>query len=289
MGRTVGDVAALLTAMAGSDGDDPATAPADANRADYAAALAGASLAGKRLGVIMPAPNTPASDTDAVFAEAVAALKSAGAEIVEIKDFTPPPPEAGPNELIVLQYELKSDLNAYLASTAPSQKMRTLSDIIAFNKATPRETVLFGQDIFETADATPGLTDPIYIKARDDLKKSSRETLDKLFAANRLDALIRATDDPSFRVDVIKGDNDSSTASFLPATAGYPHLTVPMGFVRGLPVGLSFIGPAWSDAKLLALGHAYEQTTHARKAPQFLPSLESTPDAARAFAPSGAP
>jgi amidase len=130
------------------------------------------------------------------------------------------------------------------------------------------------------------LSDPAYIKARDALRKTARGALDELFTEYHLDALIRSTDGPSYRIDLAKGDNDSSNASFLPATAGYPHLTVPMGYVRGLPVGLSIVGPAWSEASLLSLGYAYEQATMARKPPAFLPTLESTPDAVRAFEPN---
>jgi amidase len=118
------------------------------------------------------------------------------------------------------------------------------------------------------------------------LRKFSRDTIDKLIAENHLDALIRSTDDASFRFDVVKGDNDSANSSFLPATAGYPHLTVPMGYVQGLPVGLSFVGPAWSEATLLALGHAFEQATGARKPPHYLPSLEGTPGILHAFEPA---
>jgi amidase len=283
MARDVADAALLLGVMAGSDPADIATADADAHKMDYSAPLAAASLKGKRLGVVMPAPDSVPSDTDAVFASMLSVLRGAGAEIVEIKDFAPPPPEEQANELTVLQVELKADMNAYLATT--NAKVRTLSDIIAFDRATARETALFGQDLFEAADATKGLADPAYIKARDSLKTSSRATLDGLFAKYKLDALIRATDEPSFRIDTIKGDNDTSTASFLPATAGYPHLTVPMGTVRGLPVGMSFAGPAWSEATLLSLGHAFEQATHARHPPQFIKSLEEQPDTQRAFAP----
>jgi amidase len=184
-----------------------------------------------------------------------------------------------------LDTELKADLNAYLATLPPGIGPHTLSDIIAFNKASPRELALFGQDTFETADATPGLADPAYLAARDGLKAASRAALDGLFTRYRLDALIRATDDAAFRVDLVKGDNDSSDASTLPATAGYPHLTVPMGFVRGLPLGLSFIGPAWSDAALLQLGAAFERAAPARQPPRFIPTLEE----GAAFAPAPAP
>ncbi len=286
MTRSVADAALLLSVMAGSDAGDPATAEADARKADYSAALQTASLKGKRLGVIMPDAGAVPSATDAVFARGVAALKEAGAQIVEIRNFVPPPAELGATELTVLQFELKHDLNAYLASLPPGGKLKSLADIIAFNAATPRETALFGQDIFETAQTLADLTDPAYVKARDALRKTARETLDKLFDENRLDALIRSTDEPAFRIDVAKGDNDSSSASFLPATAGYPHLTVPMGYVRGLPVGLSIMGPAWSEANLLAFGYAFEQATQARKPPTFVPSIETSTEVARAFAPN---
>lgn len=285
MARSVADAAVLLSVMAGSDPDDPATTEANSHKADYFAPLAAASLKGKRLGVIMPDPDSVPSDTDAVFDKAVEALKAAGAEIVEIHNFVPPPPDAGTDELKVLQFELKHDLDAYLAGLPNDPKIKTLADVIAFNSATPRETVLFGQDILETAQQSADLSDPGYVKARDDLKKLARTTLDKLLSDNHLDALIRSTDDAAFRIDVVKGDNDTSNSSFLPATAGYPHLTVPMGAVHGLPVGISFVGPAWSEARLLGLGYAFEQATHARQAPQYLPSLESVPSTARAFEP----
>jgi len=285
MARSVADVAVLLTVMAGSDPADAATAAAETHRSDYSAGLPAASLRGVRLGYIARDPDSPPSETDAVFARAVTALKGAGADVVEIKDFKLPSPDYK-EELTVLLYELKADTNPYLGSLPSPQMVHSLSDVIAFNRSNVREMTLFGQDMFELANATSGLSDPAYMKAHEELQRSSRETLDKLLTSYRLDALIRATDEPSFRIDVVKGDNDSSNSSFLPATAGYPHLTVPMGFVHELPVGLSFIGRPWTEAKLLAIGYAFEQATHARRPPKFIPSLESEPSILRAFAPA---
>jgi amidase len=278
-------VAVLLTAMAGSDPADAATAAADAHRRDYAAGLAGASLKGKRLGVLSFATGfSPA--VDALFAQAVATLKAEGAEVVELKGYKPPD-TLGDEELLVLLTELKADLNAYLAAAPPAVKTRSLAEVIAFNAATPRETALFGQDLFETAEATHGLDDPAYRKARaDSLRQAGAEGIDKLIADNRLDGLIAPSYGPAYRVDVVTGDHDTGAASSLPAIAGYPHLTVPMGQVRGLPVGLSFIGQAWSEDRLLALGYAFEQATHARRPPRYIPSLESTAEITRAAAPA---
>ena len=282
MARNVADAALLLSVMAGSDPQDAATTQADSHRADYAA-LAGASLKGKRLGVILPPADQSPSATDRVLRQALGILRAQGAEIVELHDFTRPP-AASDEEGTVLKFEFKHDIAAYLQSL-PGAGPKTLSDLIAFNAATPRELVLFDQNYFEMANAKGELNDPAYIKARNDLVASTRALLDKTFAQYRLDALIRATDDPSFRLDVVKGDNDGSSASFLPATSGYPHLTVPMGYVSGLPVGLSFMGPAWSEARLLALGAAFERAAAARKPPSLLPSLETRSDIAAALAP----
>jgi amidase len=272
MGRSVEDIAALLTAMAGSDPADPATAQADAHRRDYLAALAGASLKGKRLGVLTYAVGlSPA--VEAAFAQTVTLLKAQGAEVVEL-DYKPPE-GLGEDELAVLMSELKADLNAYLATTPPAVKTRTLAELIAFNTATPRETALFGQELFELAEATKGLDDPAYLKARaDGLRLAGAEGIDKLLADHHLDALIAPSYGPASRIDVVGGDRVVGRSSSLAAISGYPNLTVPMGQVQGLPVGLSFIGPAWSEARLLALGYAFEQASQARRAPTYAPSLE---------------
>jgi len=277
MTRTVADAALLLDVMAGSDPEDAATASADAKRRPYAAALVKGALAGKRLGVVIPPGVTP---TDKLFAGALAILRAAGAEIVQVPDFTGPA-DMMANQAIVLNFELKNDMAAYLA-TLPPGGPKSLADLIAFNAASPRELALFGQERFEVADTTGTLSDPAYLKAHDLLGAGTRGLLDSTFTAYRLDALIRPTAEPAFRVDTARGDNIGGSAAGVPAMAGYPHLTVPMGAVDGLPVGLSFIGPAWSESLLLALGADFERHAAARRPPQFLPSLESPTTAALA-------
>ncbi|HEX9159549.1 MAG TPA: amidase, partial [Rhizomicrobium sp.] len=285
MGRSVADVAVLLTAMAGSDPHDRATRDADAHRMDYGAAIAHATLNGKRIGVAHT-DSVPATDDDRLFGRALTAMKNAGAIIVPIK-YTPPDPKtSGDAELLELETELKTDLNAYLAATPSAVRTRSLADVIAFDNASQRETALFGQDIFLAAEKTKGLSDSAYLKARALLLRISRaDGLDHLIGSYRIDALVMPTDEPAWRTDVIKGDNDSSNTSFLPAVAGYPHLTVPMGYIRDLPVGISFIGRAWSEAKLLEIGAAFENTTHARHPPTYIPSEETSPPVAAAFTP----
>ena len=287
MARSVADVAALLTVMAGSDPADPATAGADAHRTDYVSALAGASLRGKRVGVLRYAADG-SPQVKALFEAALAVLRAQGAEVVDIADYRPAG-ALGDDENRVLMTELKADLNAYLASTdAARVRTRTLADVIAFDRATPRELALFGQDEFETAQATAGVSDPAYRKARaDSLKAAGADGIDKLIAAGRLDALVAPTTGPSWRSDVADGDHvEGEGATSLAAVAGYPHLTVPMGYVRGLPVGLSFIAGAWKEAELLRLGAAYEQASHMRHAPAFIPSLETSGEVAPLLAPA---
>ncbi|MBD5654813.1 MAG: amidase [Candidatus Eremiobacteraeota bacterium] len=284
MARSVADVAIMLTAMAGSDPADPATSKADAHKTDYVRALAGATLRKKRIGVLRFATGG-FPEVDALFAAALATLRERGATIVELKDYKPDP-HLGDAEGIVLLTEFKVDLNAYLASTPARVKTRTLADLIAFNRSDPRELILFGQDTFEQAQATKGLRDPAYLKARAvSLRAAGADGIDTLIDANKLDALVAPSDGPAWRTDVVAGDHFNGGADSLPAIAGYPHLTVPMGYVRGLPVGLSLIGKAWTEAKLLALGAAYESATKHRRTPTYAPSVESGPAVQRAFAP----
>lgn len=285
MTRTVRDAALVLNVIAGSDPADPATAEADARKTDYAAALEAASLRGVRIGVARFL--TGYSDgTDAVFEANLERLRQAGAVLIEIKD-GPDMDAVGGAEFTVLLTELKADLNAYLATTDRAQvKTRTLADVIAFNRATPRELALFDQDLFEAAEATGGLSDPAYVAAREtSLRLAGAEGIDRLLKDNDVAVLIAPTTGPAWMTDVVNGDHYLGLASTLPAVAGYPHLTVPMGQVGGLPVGLSFIGGQWQDARVLALGYAFEQLEPQRIAPAFPASLNST----RAVAPVLAP
>ncbi|MEQ9449782.1 MAG: amidase, partial [Rhodospirillaceae bacterium] len=156
----------------------------------------------------------------------------------------------------------------YLAGTPDTVQTRTLADLIAFNEAEPRELEHFGQELFESAQETNGLDDPEYIAARDNLKRlAGPEGIDRLLADNDIVAFVTPTTTPSWRINLGGGDEYGASATQLPATAGYPHLTVPMGLVDGLPVGLSFIGPKWSEQLLLSLGRAYEQASQARVPP----------------------
>jgi len=285
IGRSVADVAALLNVIAGSDPRDPATKMADAHKKDYLAALRGASLAGRRLGVLRYAATSVGGPTQAVFERAVALLRARGATIVEIDEYKPDR-ALGVAEFTVLATEFKADLNAYLASTPSAVRTRTLAALIAFDRADSRELGLFGQDTFVTADATKGTSDPAYVAALRACGRLARtEGIDRLLKRYKLDALIAPSYGPASRIDVVDGDNGSGSIAELPAVAGYPHLTVPMGYVAGLPVGISFVGRAWSEASLLALGAAYERAAKKRHAPTYVASVETTPGYARLLAP----
>ncbi|MEA1014596.1 amidase [Sphingosinicella sp. LY1275] len=284
MTRTVRDAALVLAAMAGSDPTDPITAEADRRRADYAAALSPDALRGKRIGVMRFATGFR---TDEAFEEALATLKAQGATLVDIETFEGRG-EIGKNEFTVLLAELKTDMNAYLATTPAAVKTRTLADLIAFNKANePLEMALFGQDIFEKAEKTKGLDDPEYKKARDfSFTKSGPEGIDRLLKEHDVVALVGPTMPPAWLIDAVNGDQiGGGGAGSLAAVAGYPHLTVPMGEVKGLPVGLSFIGPKWSDAAILALGYAYEQASGKLVTPTFIDSIENSPAVAPLLTP----
>ena len=275
MTRTVTDAARLLGVIAGSDPSDPATRDADAHRTDYVAALDAGALKGRRIGVMRFAAGYH-PELDAAFDSALAVLRQAGATLVEIPSF-PDLDALGADEQTVLLCELKDGLNAYLAGTPVKGQPATLSALIAFNQAHgDRELGVFGQELFLKAEATKGLDDPAYRTARDNARRrAGPDGIDRLLATSHLDALVAPTGAPAWLIDTIDGDHDMGSASTLPAVAGYPHLTVPMALVSGLPVGLSFIGPAWSEARLLALGYSFEQANHLTLRPGYHSSLAS--------------
>jgi amidase len=284
MTRTVRDAALVLTAISGSDPADAQTREADARRTDFAAGLSADSLRGKRIGVMRFASGF---GTNERFEEALATLRAQGAVLVEIDKFERKA-EMGEGEFKVLLTELKVDLNAYLATTPPSVTTRTLADVIAFNKANAdREMPLFAQRTFEEAEKTKGLDDPEYKKARStSLRLAGAEGIDKMLKDNDVVALVGPTVAAAWLIDAVHGDMyPGGGAGGFAAIAGYPHLTVPMGGVKGLPVGLSFIGPKWSDGMILSLGYAYEQASQKRMEPRFLRSIEESPEVAPHLAP----
>lgn len=277
MGRTVADVAALLTVLAGTDPSDAATAEADRRRQDYSAALDANSLQGKRIGVLRFFAGFHAG-VDERFAQALEQLRAAGAEIVEIA--APPPglEPIGADELTILLSELKTDLNLYLASTPRSVATRSLGEVIAFNRDTPEELALFGQELFERAEATLGPGDAAYRRARDRARRlAGAQGIDRMLREHRVDALVAPTLGPAWTTDIVNGDHFvGGGSSGLPAVAGYPHVTVPMGLVGQLPVGLSIIGEAWSEARLLSFAYAYETRANARTPPTYATSIEES-------------
>lgn len=282
----VATAARVLTAIAGSDPNDPATKDADTHISDYVGALKPDALRGARIGVLRFATGWSAA-TDKVFEHALDILKAQGAILVDIKEFNEGK-KIGASESLVLNTELKADLNTYLASTPAAVKSRSLADLIAFNKShADRELALFGQETFIKAEGTKGLDDPAYKAARESsLRVAGHDGIDAMLAKDHLDALICPTMPPAWKIDAVNGDQISGGgAGGLAAIAGYPHLTVPMGEVMGLPVGLSFMGTAWTEARLLGYGYAFEQAAKVKLSPRFLPSIESAPPIAPLLEP----
>jgi amidase len=267
MARTVADAAALLTAMAGVDAADAATQGAQGHiEADYRKFLAGGDLKGMRIGVARKKVTGYSPHADRLFEQAIAQLKALGAEIVDPADFGSLG-DYDDDELDVLLYELKADLNAYLAAR-PGVAVRSLADVIAFNeKNAAREMPIFGQELFEKAQAKGPLTDEAYVKAAEKARRLAREGIDGPMAQHKLDAIVAPTGSPPWLTDHVNGDSYLGASSSPAAVAGYPSVTLPMGFVQGLPVGLSLVGTAWSEGKLIRIAYAYEQATHHRKPP----------------------
>ena len=271
MGRNVADVAMLLNALAGVDEADPAGHAAAGNiPEDYSAFLKTDSLKGKRFGLLRQAMGYH-PDVDAATEKSITALKAAGAEVLDVKIDSYDKWNAPEYE--VLLYEFKDGLNTYLKNAGSPHA--SLEALIAWNKANADKAMpLFGQEIFELAQSKGSLADPAYIKARNDARRlAGKEGLIAVLDKNNLDALIAPSMSPAWLTDPVLADHFVGAGYGVAAVAGTPSITVPMGDVRELPLGLAFMGRAYSEPELLGFAYAFEQATKARKPPQYRPTL----------------
>ena len=275
MCRTVRDAAIVLGALTGIDVEDSATSESrERSYTDYTQFLKGDGLRGARIGVVRKTFGFHEA-VDKIMEDALDAMKKQGAILVD-----PAPIETagkfGESEFMVLLYELKADLNAYLARLGPNAPVKTLQDIIEFNdRNREKEMPFFGQDTFLKAQEKGPLTTQEYLDAlAKNHQLARKEGIDATMDKNNLDALVGPTGGPAWLIDHVDGDSFGGGSSGAAAVAGYPNITVPAGFVFGLPVGISFFGRAWSEPVLIRLAYAFEQTTKVRQAPRFLPRVE---------------
>ena len=269
MCRTVEDAAICLGAMTGSDLLDPKTLESEGRfMKDYTGYLKPDGLKDKKIGLIKNSGGY-SDRVDSLMAEAIKSMRAQGAEIIEVE--APSRKEYEDAEFQVLLYEFKDGLNKYLAGLGADAPVKNLSELIAFNLSDSVELKYFDQKIFIEADKKGDLSSPEYLDALIKAQKATRENgIDKMLNENGLDALICPTGAPAWKTDLLLGDHYVGGNSSLAAIAGYPSITVPMGFIGGLPVGISFIGTAWSESKLIGIAYSYEQATKHRKKPGYL-------------------
>ncbi|PYX55440.1 MAG: amidase [Acidobacteria bacterium] len=275
MARTVSDAAILLGALAGVDPDDSATAGSQGKSyTDYTRFLDPNGLKGTKIGVVRKYCGFH-DGVDALMNTAIEEMKRAGATVVDPADITTIG-KFDESELLVFLYELKANLNNYLARLGPAAPVHTLKDIIDFNERNKeKEMPYFGQDLFLKAEAKGPLTTKEYLDALEKNHQLSRtQGIDAIMDQFQLDALVAPTGGPAWITDLVDGDHFAGGSSSAAAVAGYPNINVPAGFFFGLPVGISFFGRAWSEPTLIKLAYSFEQATKFRKPPQFLPRVE---------------
>lgn len=277
MTRTVTDAALLLGALAGVDPRDPATAAGAGKSADFQASLKADGLKGMRIGVARARFFGYSAEADRLVNAAIADLTAQGATIVDPADI----PNAGAldeceNE--ILHVEFKADLNTYLGALGPAAPVHSLKELIAFNeREKDREMPFFGQETLIASEAKGPLTSPAYLKALATCQARSRAGgIDAVMTARHLDAIVAPTGSPAWTTDLVNGDHFLGASSTPAAVSGYPSITVPVGFSFGLPVGMSFIGRAWSEATLIQMAFAYEQATKHRRPPKLLPTVDAS-------------
>lgn len=273
-GRTVADAAIVLGALTGADPRDPATQDSVGKfHTDYTRFLDKDGLRGARIGVPRENYFGSSAKSDAVADQAIAVMRDLGAVIVDpLTIQNARRPLLSPTEITVLLYEFKAGLNAYLAELPPGARVRTLADIIEFNTQHANESLpFFGQELLVQAQAKGPLTDEEYRKALETNRRLSRqEGLDAVMDQHRLDALVAPTATPPWKIDLVVGDHLRGGSSQIAALAGYPLISVPAGYTFGLPVGITFMGRAWSEPTLIMLAYAFEQATRVRRRPQYL-------------------
>jgi amidase len=274
MCRTVRDAAILLGALTGVDPDDSATAAsAGKSSTDYAQFCDPNGLKGARIGVARKYFGFN-DGVDALMEQSLDAMRKQGATLVDPADIETFG-KFDESELLVFMYELKADLNAYLARLGGHAPVHTLKEIIDFNERNrPKEMPYFGQDLFVKAEAKGPLTEKAYLDALDKNHQLARiEGIDATMDKYHLDAICAPTGGPAWLTDLVNGDHVAGGSSNAAAVAGYPNINVTAGFISGLPVGISFFGRAWSEPTLIRLAFAFEQATKARQAPRFLPTI----------------